>query len=137
MIGLAFGNLASLLVERSMILKIYQDHNLKQALDSSEGESWLLGQPFRSKPDSMLQRVLNGMQYLLGIVLVFIAFAASVLYGTTWHNCLEGGDDCVKYSKDGASTALIAGFILVPTIIMAGTAWHEFAVCKRQERECA
>lgn len=64
------------------------------------------------------------IQVLFGLLLVFTAFAASVLFGTTWHGCLDGSpDQCVNYSEDGdrSSLDIFISFIVIPSVIFVGT----------------
>lgn len=126
-IGLALGNLVSMLVKRSVALKIHEDNDFQETLDRANGESWVLGT--QRQPD--YQAKLNGFTFIMGVVLMFTVFVAAVFFGLTWHACENGGDDCVNYSDDGISVEVLATFVIIPTVVITAVSCGE---CMRFRR---
>lgn len=114
MIGLALGNLMTVLAKHAFTRKLYKDKEFQETLDRANGESWVLGT--QRLPD--FQPKLNGLQFLMGIVLMFTMFTAAVFFGLTWHTCANGSDECVNYSEEGMATEILATFVIIPTVII-------------------
>jgi hypothetical protein len=129
MVGMAFGNLITVVVKRAMTLKIRQNgHEMQQVLERSDGQSWVLGT--QAPPNFQLK--LNGLQFLIGVAFVFTAFAAAALFGLTWHSCIPGSDDsCVNYSPEGMATEVLATFLAIPTVVIVAVTCGE---CVRLRR---
>jgi len=114
MIGLALGNLLTVMVKRAVTLKLGNDKEFQETLDGANGESWVLG----TQTPPGFQPKLTGLQFILGIVLLCTVFTAAVFFGLTWHNCEDGGDGCVNYSDEGIATEILAVFIVIPTVVI-------------------
>ncbi|KAL7577333.1 hypothetical protein ACA910_002070 [Epithemia clementina (nom. ined.)] len=104
----------------------HQDNNNnKPESESTNGEKVVLVQ--ENKPFILVKM----LQVLLGVVLLFTVFAASVLFADTWHGCLDDSpDDCVNYSDDGsiAGPGLQATFVAIPSVILLGASLLEFTL---------
>lgn len=114
MIGLALGNLVTIMAKRSVTLKVLESDNFQETLHRANGESWVLGT--QREPD--YQPKLNGLQFFMGIVLMFTVFTAAVMFGLTWHTCMDDGDDCVNYSDDGIAMEVLVVMVIIPTVII-------------------
>lgn len=123
LVGLAFGNVITVMVKRAFTQKMLQNsQEIEEVLKRSDGQSWVLG----TLTPPPLQPILNVLQFLIGIVLTFTAFAAAVLFGLTWHNCIpESGDNCVNYSEEGVPIDVLVTFSIIPTVVITGVTCGE------------
>jgi len=68
------------------------------------------------------------IQILMGTVFTFTVSLASILFGMTWHGCLEDSpDDCVNFSLDGkrAFNELSVSFLLITIVALVGASVME------------
>ena len=120
-IGLALGNVISVIVKRSVLHQILNDKF------ANEGESWLLG---TQEPPKYQPRV-NGFVCIMGIVFMITVFVASAFFALSWYSCPDGQDDCVNYSDEGISTEVMAVMLIIPTVIITVVSCGE---CMRLRR---
>jgi hypothetical protein len=116
MAGLAFGNLITVVIRLAMTRKMRQNgQEMHQVLERLDGQSWVLG----TQAAPGFQPKLNVVQFLIGMALIFTAFAAAALIGLTWHSCIEGSDDdCINYSPEGVPTDVLATFLMIPSVVI-------------------
>mmetsp|Transcript_5510 Transcript_5510/g.10704 ORF Transcript_5510/g.10704 Transcript_5510/m.10704 type:complete len:460 (-) Transcript_5510:52-1431(-) len=68
------------------------------------------------------------IQILMGTVFAFTVSLASVLFGLTWHGCLEDSpDECVNFSLDGerASNDISVSFLVITIVALVGASAME------------
>lgn len=111
LVGLALGNLLTILIKLVVAMKLWRRRQLTEdVLKKSEGQPWILGM----QEPARFQIFLNGVQWIIGLCFMASVVAAAALIGVTWHNCLEGTNDCVN--RGAISPEVVVVFVMVPMV---------------------
>lgn len=60
------------------------------------------------------------LQKIIGFCLIFTVYAAAILFGLTWHSCLDG-TECVNEDDPSISAKILAVMLAVPSVIFVGS----------------
>jgi hypothetical protein len=86
-------------------------------------EGWAV-QETKPQCASCTIRSMQIINRLLDILLLLSVFCASLLFGFTWHNCHDGGDQCVNFDENGTPLGISIGPVAIPTFSCGAALFH-------------